>query len=75
LAAIREAIDRDDMEQIRIAAHSLKGAADTLSAAGVVDAASALEQLGQSGTLGAAAAVWQRLERESDQLISALSAL
>ena len=46
LAAIRAAITAGDMEALRTAAHALRGAAGTLSASGLVEAASVLERIG-----------------------------
>ena len=46
LAAIRAAIIAGDMDGLRSAAHALRGAAGTLSASGLVEAASVLERIG-----------------------------
>jgi len=54
LASIGDAIAQHDAERLRIAAHTLKGAAGTLCGPGVAAAALALEKIGRSGVLDAA---------------------
>lgn len=73
-AAIRTAVEHGDGEQLRIAAHSLKGCAGLLSAARVKDAARVLEELGRDGALGDAAEALNRLEHDVNDLLTALSA-
>ena len=72
LAKIRRAIGHGDTEQLRIAAHTLKGTAANVSAGGVMDAAATLEQLGRDRTLGVVANAWQALEQEADRLLVTL---
>jgi signal transduction histidine kinase/DNA-binding response OmpR family regulator len=61
LTAVRSAIDRRDAENLRRAAHALKGAAANLSAMAVFDAAQTLERMGAECKLEAAEAAWRRL--------------
>ena len=65
LAAISAAVDRGDAEQIRVAAHALKGAAGNLSATRLVEATAALERIGAEGRIHAAQAAWRRLDSEA----------
>ncbi len=69
LAAIRNAVDLRDAEMIRTTAHALKGAAGTLSATAVFDAAQALERLGTEGRLELAEAAWRILATEASNLM------
>jgi signal transduction histidine kinase/CheY-like chemotaxis protein/HPt (histidine-containing phosphotransfer) domain-containing protein len=75
LAEIRAAITDGDMDALRNAAHALKGAAGTLSAAGVVDAASVLERIGAEKRSEAADAAWKTLNTQAAQLAGALQAM
>jgi len=72
LAAIHQAIEASDAEGLQSTAHELKGAAGNLAAAGVVDAARALEILGRHAAFDAAPAAWLRLETEASRLAAAL---
>jgi two-component system sensor histidine kinase/response regulator len=72
LNAIRDAVDRDDAEEIRQTAHALKGAAGNLSAVGLFEAARALERIGSEGRLDAARAAWRRLSAEAAMAMDAL---
>jgi signal transduction histidine kinase/DNA-binding response OmpR family regulator/HPt (histidine-containing phosphotransfer) domain-containing protein len=69
LAAIKNAVDLRDAELIRTTAHALKGAAGTLSATAVFDAAQALERLGTEGRLEPAEAAWRILATEASNLM------
>jgi two-component system sensor histidine kinase/response regulator len=75
LAAIRRAIDRRDAETLRTAAHALKGAAASLSAARVFAAAATLERLGAESRLDAADVAWRTLSAETAELLLALRRL
>jgi HPt (histidine-containing phosphotransfer) domain-containing protein len=75
LASIAAAIDLRDAVRIRVAAHTLKGAAANLSATGLQQAAAHLEQLAAESRLDAAAACWQTLMREASAASQALRAL
>jgi CheY-like chemotaxis protein len=72
LAAIGAAVDRGDAEQIRVTAHVLKGAAGSISATQLCQAAAALERIGAEGRLPAARAAWRRLEAEAAIAMQAL---
>jgi HPt (histidine-containing phosphotransfer) domain-containing protein len=72
LAAIKEAVELKDADLIRISAHALKGAAGTLSAAAVFDAAQTLERLGTEGRLEPASAAWRTLAKEASTLMDIL---
>jgi signal transduction histidine kinase/CheY-like chemotaxis protein len=75
LGVIKAAIEAGDAERLREAAHEFKGAAGNLGAAGVVDAARALEILGRHGHLDAASATLVRLDAEVTRLTAALGRL
>jgi signal transduction histidine kinase/CheY-like chemotaxis protein len=65
LAAIKDAVDRNDGEMIRQMAHALKGAAGNLSAVGLFEAAGTLERLGAEGRLEATHGAWRLLSAEA----------
>jgi two-component system, sensor histidine kinase and response regulator len=69
LAAIKHAVDAQDAELIRTTAHALKGAAGTLSARGVFEAAHTLERLGAEVRLGPTHAAWRALAKEATELM------
>jgi len=69
LAAIKNAVDLRDAELIRTTAHALKGAAGTLSATRVYEAAQTLERLGTDGRLEPAEAAWRTLSTEAANLM------
>jgi signal transduction histidine kinase/DNA-binding response OmpR family regulator/HPt (histidine-containing phosphotransfer) domain-containing protein len=75
LAAIRAAITAGDMDALRTAAHALRGAAGTLSASGLVEAASVLERIGAEKRTDAAEAAWKTLNAQAAQLAAALQAM
>jgi CheY-like chemotaxis protein/HPt (histidine-containing phosphotransfer) domain-containing protein len=75
LGAIRAAITAADPEALRNAAHALRGAAGTLSAAGLVEACTVLERIGSEHRLDAAEAAWRTLNTEAAHLVGALQAL
>jgi HPt (histidine-containing phosphotransfer) domain-containing protein len=68
-------VDSRDAEQIRMAAHALKGAAGNLSAQGLFDAAGRLERIGAEGRLEAAEAAWRGLLVEAANVIDVLTSL
>ena len=72
LDAIGSAIEARDSGRLLAAAHTLKGGASNLSAAGVVDAARALEAIGRSGDLTLADARFVALVSEMEHLAAAL---
>ncbi len=59
----------------RLAAHTLKGAVSNFAAPAATEAASRLQQMGESGKLGDARAGTKVLERELERLQDALAAL
>jgi two-component system, sensor histidine kinase and response regulator len=75
LSAVRSAIVAGDAEGLRGAAHALRGAAGTLSARGVVDAAMVLERMGAENRLAAAEAAWKTLNAEAAHLAAALQTM
>jgi CheY-like chemotaxis protein len=72
LAAIQSAVEGRRAEDIRTAAHALKGAAGNLSAAGLFEAARTLERLGAESRLDAAAGAWRALAAEAANVMSVL---
>ena len=75
LAAIRAAIIAGDMDGLRNAAHALRGAAGTLSASGLVEAASVLERIGAEKRTEAVEAAWKTLNAQAAQLAAALQTM
>ena len=74
LAQIKTAVAARDRNAIRIASHSLKGAAWSLSAAPVAEHAGALEAMAADAAFDPIAAddVYGRLEAESARLVAVL---
>ena len=72
LAGIKAAVDARNAEDLRIAAHGLKGAAGNLSAAGLFNAAEVLERLGAEARLDAAESAWRRLFAEASDVMDRL---
>jgi two-component system, sensor histidine kinase and response regulator len=75
LQDVQKAVARGDPAQVKIAAHSLKGAVDNFAAKDAFAAASRLEILGRNGNLAGAEEAFAILEREMDRLKLALSQL
>jgi CheY-like chemotaxis protein len=75
LSAINAAVEQRDPELIRTTAHALKGAAGTIAAAAVFEAAQTLERIGAEKRLNAADAAWRVLARESANLMDTLRRL
>ena len=73
LSAIEAAVRGGDAEELRLAAHALKGAAGNLSATGTCQAADALERIGAEGRMDAAAAAWEHLSIEAGRLLEDLT--
>jgi CheY-like chemotaxis protein/HPt (histidine-containing phosphotransfer) domain-containing protein len=73
LAAIRDSIDRGDARGLKLAAHTLRGAAANFSARAAADAAGALEGMGRAGDLTGAAAAYAILEDAVRRLGRALA--
>jgi signal transduction histidine kinase/DNA-binding response OmpR family regulator len=72
LSDLRKAAAAGDPEQIRIAAHALKGSAAAVGGRGAADASSRVEQLGRSGNLEAARAALVDLEAALGQVAAHL---
>jgi signal transduction histidine kinase/CheY-like chemotaxis protein len=72
LIDIKAAVDERDAEAIRTTAHALKGAAGTIAASAVFEAAQALERIGAEKRLDAADAAWRVLAREAPNLLDTL---
>jgi two-component system sensor histidine kinase/response regulator len=75
LRNIGVAMEANDADAVRIAAHALKGAAGSLGAVAVYETSSALEQLGGEGRLDAARAVWERLLIDVDTFVAVVRPL
>ena len=75
LSEIRDAVNRQDASALAGTAHTFKGMAANFCAKRAVDAALALEMMGRSGDLTGAAEALGTLEREAEQLKSALAEL
>ena len=72
LAAIKDAVTSRNPEELRAAAHALKGAAGNLSAIGLFDAAQVLERIGAESRMEAAEGAWRRLAVEASHVIDVL---
>jgi PAS domain S-box-containing protein len=75
IAELKDAIAKGDGSRLQAAAHSFKGAVGFFGAPEVVDAVVALESMGQSGELSAAAEAYRQLEDEFLKLKPELTAL
>jgi signal transduction histidine kinase/DNA-binding response OmpR family regulator len=67
--AVGSALARRDVEQVRAAAHTLKGSASTAAAHAVADAARTLEKLAAEGRLDALDEAWAQLSKEATMLL------
>ncbi|HUE85953.1 MAG TPA: response regulator [Vicinamibacterales bacterium] len=72
LAAIEDAIETRDPEALRRAAHALKGAAGSLSAHRLFEAAAALEAIGAESGMDAAGDAWRHLSAEAANTVDVL---
>ena len=72
LASITAAVDARDGEQIRTAAHALKGAAGNLSATGLHEAAQALERIGAESRFDEAPAAGRQLAAAATRVMEFL---
>jgi two-component system sensor histidine kinase/response regulator len=69
--AVGTALAKRDIEQVRRAAHALKGSASTASAHGVADAARTLEKLASEGRIDGFDDAWAHLSKEATLLLQA----
>ena len=65
VAAIKAAVEREDPDEVRLAAHALKGAAGNLSATALTSAARTLERIGTEQRLEAAPAAFRNLAAQA----------
>jgi len=72
LAAIKAAIDAQDLDLVRRHAHSLKGAAGNLSANGLFAAAQQIERAAAEQRCDDLEAAWRRLSTEATLVLAAL---
>jgi HPt (histidine-containing phosphotransfer) domain-containing protein len=73
LTAIGAAVASRDADRLRAEGHDLKGAAGTLSAPRLVEAARALERVGREGTLDEAELAGRRVVVEVERLVAQLA--
>ena len=74
MAAVRSAISSGRTDAVRYTAHTLKGCASNLSAAGVVDASASLERAAERGEAGDFERLFDRLQEEMSLLVHELTA-
>jgi two-component system, sensor histidine kinase and response regulator len=72
LAAIKDAISRRNADDLRAAAHLLKGAAGNLSAIGLFETAHVLERIGAEARMNAAEGAWRQLSVDAANVIDVL---
>jgi CheY-like chemotaxis protein len=72
LAAIKDAVTRRHPEDLRAAAHALKGAAGNLSASALFHSADVLERLAAEARMDAAEAAWRQLSVEASHVMDVL---
>ncbi len=72
LRALRDALERDDLDAVFAGAHAIKGSVSTFAAAAAYEAASQLEDLARSGKDDGLKAATDVLEREINRLQPAL---
>jgi HPt (histidine-containing phosphotransfer) domain-containing protein len=68
LAAIAEAVEREDPQALYQAAHALKGEADILGARGIHSLCARLEELGRAATMAGAKDLVHALEQALRQI-------
>jgi CheY-like chemotaxis protein/HPt (histidine-containing phosphotransfer) domain-containing protein len=73
VAQARRAIAAGDAAELRLAAHTLKGALVNFAATDAVEAARRLEMIGKQGELAAASQAFEELERQLERLQPALA--
>src|SRR5207302_4611790 len=72
LHEIRTALDAQNAEALRRAAHALKGAAANFDAAALVGAARQLEEMGTTGDFTRCDVAWRALNDETAELVAVL---
>ena len=75
LKAIEDALATGNPQQLKVAAHSMKGSVDTFAARPAYEAAFQLETLGRSGTMAGTGDAFLVLKKEVDRLICHLQEL
>jgi HPt (histidine-containing phosphotransfer) domain-containing protein len=75
MARIRAAIDRQDAARLKAEAHALKGAAANMAADAVMDAARALEQIGEGREFATVEPAWERLSNAGEEALDSLRRL
>ena len=71
---LKESISRQSPEEIRQAAHALKGAVGTFSVVGAMETAARIEELARSGKIDEAAALLEIIEPQIAKLAASLRA-
>jgi PAS domain S-box-containing protein len=74
LAALHQAVARGQVEQLKRAAHNLKGSSSNLGASTMVRLSAELETIAKQGTVEGTAALVSRLEQEYQRVCLALAA-
>jgi len=74
LEALREAVVKEQPEQLKRAAHNLKGSSHNLGARTMATLSAELETIGKNGTVKRAAELVTRLEQEYQRVCQALAA-
>ena len=74
LAAVREAVERNDAPALKLSAHTLKGSLGNFAAAAAVEAAKRLELMAKQGDLSDAPQALAALERELDRFLPEMEA-
>jgi two-component system sensor histidine kinase/response regulator len=69
--AVGSALAKRDVEQVRRAAHALKGSASTAAARGIADAARDLEALATEGRIDGLDDAWAHLSKQATLLLNA----
>jgi CheY-like chemotaxis protein len=74
LETLRQAVTKEQPEQLKRAAHNLRGSSNNLGARPMAALAAELEALGKQGTVDRAAALVELLEQEYQRVCQALAA-
>jgi HPt (histidine-containing phosphotransfer) domain-containing protein len=69
---LKESVSRQSPEEIRRAAHALKGAVGTFSVVGAMETAARIEELARSGKIDEAAALLEIIEPQIAKLVASL---